>query len=136
MNLTPSEKRLYFTLWGVLGLGAAIFFSVRGYRHRTAVPGLTVSLAPELSQKFTHVEASKKGIDFIEFQFELHPEFAKTVGRYPKQLSLLYLLKRGNFEVDSGEIVVVLPPQSQSVAVRAVNRKKLDFNEVHVRLSR
>lgn len=136
MNLTPEERRLYLTLWGLLALGAAVFFSVRGYRHRSTPPGLAVSIAPELSHKFTEVIASKKGLDFIEFVFSLHPDFVKDVGRYPKQLSLLYALKRGTFEVDTGEVVLILAPRSEAVAARAVNRKKIDFDSVHVRLPR
>ncbi len=134
MKLTPAEKKLYLTLWGGVALAIAVGISLREYRSKPLTKPLSLALEPAIADRFSRVSVAKKGVDFFEFEFELTESFSKSIVRFPKQLALAYVLRRGSFDVDSGELTLDLPPQSAVVTARAANRKKVDFDEVLIRL--
>ncbi len=134
MKLTPSEKKLYWILWGFIIFAAAVWFSWREIAPRFTGPSLSVSKDSAVEERFSEIDIAKKGLDFIELEFELTPAFTQSIGRFPKLLTLGYVLRRDGLVLDFGEFPLNLQPSIDKVSARLPNRKKVDFSEIHLHL--
>jgi len=132
--LTPNEKKLYWTMWAVVALVAAIFFSLRDKPLPKAANDINVVLDAGLRERFSEVYADRGGLDHIDVTFQLNDAFLSTVVRFEKEMNVAYIIKRGELALDRGEFRIVIKPLVKMAIARFPNRKKVTFDTVHLQL--
>ncbi len=133
-SLTTREKRLYWTMWSVVALVAAIYFSLRDKPVPKPAYALNVILDADLQERFAAVDVEKRGLDHVSADFHLKEAFLSTVVRFEKEMTVGYQLQRGSLELDKGEFRIVIQPLVSLAHARFPNRKKVDFDTVHPHL--
>jgi hypothetical protein len=134
VTLSDNEKRLYWTIWLVLALVAAVWLSFRARPTPPLSNTVIVELDEALRSRFQKVEVERSGVDFFQVNLFLSDSLIAAVTRFPKEMTLAYAAKRGPLLLDKGEFSLVLRPKQKEVSVRILNRKKVEFDTVTLQL--
>jgi len=134
VTLSDQEKKLYWTIWLVVALVAAVWFSLRTRPVPPLSTTVTVELDAPLSSRFDKVAVERSGVDFFQVNLTLSDSLTASVTRFPKEMTLAYAAKRGPLTLDTGEFSLIIRPKQKEASVRILNRKKVEFDAVTFQL--